>query len=208
MLFAAASAGAALVAAVAVARHDGGAGDTPGVLRSVLVARAELAAGQSIESGDVEVRRFPASFVPVPVLGNPSEAVGERPAVTIPAGAYLLPTQLGPRKRSGEGGVRRFPGGGTPVEIGVAGAGALKHSGVGGGTVDVLVTRDSPRGLGGRTVVAVRAAILLTLEAAGGDASEWTATLSVPRADALRLVEADSYAREIRLIATGSPAAT
>lgn len=202
LLFAAASVGAALIAASAVAKHGRTQSfDTEG-LRPVLVARLALSPGARIKPRDLEVRRFPAAYVPATVLTSTAQAVGERVAAEVPAGAYLLPALLGPERSS----LRPRPriagdAGLTPVEIGVAGAGALRRSGASGGHVDVLVTRDSPRGLGGHTRVAVKGAGLLTLAASDDEAGEWTATLAVGRQEALRLIEAESYAREIRLIA-------
>lgn len=202
LLFAAASVAAALIAAMAVAKQGRSGSLEAGGLRPVLVARTALAAGARIEPADLEVRRFPGAYLPAGVLTAPAQAAGERLIAAVPAGAYLLPANLGaadPRRRTlaPRLGSTRM----TPVEIGVAGAGALRRSSLRGGRVDVLVTRDSPRGLGGHTRVAVERAGLLALERDGGEPGEWTATLAVPREAALRLIEAESYAREIRLIA-------
>jgi Flp pilus assembly protein CpaB len=198
LLFAASSVGAALIAASVVARHETRGLEGDG-LRPVLVARLALAPGSPIGVGDVEVRQFPAGFVPDNVLTSPEQAMGERTVAEVPPGAYLLPTLIGPDERGRRQRPRVLGANLTPVEIRVVGAGALRRS-AGGGRVDVLVTRDSPRGLGGHTEVAVEGASLLALGRDGSPPGEWTATLAVARDDALRLIEAESYAREVRLI--------
>ena len=63
----------------------------------------------------------------------------------------------------------------------------------------------------GRTYVAVRSVGLLDLRPSGGEAGSddlltnpasesWTATLALTRAQALRLIQAESFARSVRLI--------
>jgi len=77
--------------------------------------------------------------------------------------------------------------------------------------MDVIVTTE-PRGASGsgRTYVAASGVRLLSLRRSPGDASggadplspaaEWIATVALTRPQALKLIEAESYAREIRLI--------
>jgi hypothetical protein len=94
------------------------------------------------------------------------------------------------------------------VEITVTGAGAL---GAATRRVDVVVTTEAgPGGGAGRTYVAARAVDLLDLRPAGGDGAtdtlpgpsldSWTATLALTRGEALRLIQAESFARSLRLI--------
>lgn len=202
LLFAAASIGAALIAASAVARHERSVDPGGSALRPVLIARAPLDPGHRLRAGDIEVRRFPAGFVPPEVAAGPAQVVGEKLAVGLPAGAYLLPGFIDRRRQRDAGATQATPVlRGTPVEVGVVGAEALRRTGAVDGRVDVLVTRDSRRGLGGRTRVAVPAAHLIALDPDRGEPGESRATLAVRRAHALRLIEAESYAREIRLIA-------
>lgn len=80
-----------------------------------------------------------------------------------------------------------------------------------GTRVDVVITTEpGPGGGSGRTYVAAKDVKLLSLthsgEAAassyspsGGD--EWTATLGLTKAQALRLIQAENFARGVRLIA-------
>jgi|GEM_PF-329631 len=184
-----------------------------GPLRAVVVARAELAPRRRLSAAEAErllaVRRVPASFVPPGTLSAPAEAAGRVPVAPIPPGAYVLAAQL----RSGRAGARprRRAGlapGREPVELQVAGASALAAGGRDpvGSRVDVVVTSEPGPGGRGHTAIAARGAVLLALASApgGGEAlpgpAAMTATLAVRRGEALRLIEAENFAREVRLI--------
>jgi Flp pilus assembly protein CpaB len=199
---------AALMAAAAAATVADGYGERVvagyGELRPVLVAATDLRAGEEIDpraaTEKLEVRRVPVRFVPPGALAAPTEAVGLTPDAPVPAGSYLLAAQLrSPRSAPGAivGGGRR------PVEIVVNGAGALSALGVQpvGSKVDVVVTTE-PEGSGsGRTYVAAPAVPLLGLGPGGeGGAGEATATLGLTRAQALRLIAAQSFARRVTVI--------
>jgi pilus assembly protein CpaB len=188
-----------------------------GPLRPVLVARATLAAHHVITSGlaraALEVRRVPTRFVPAGALASAAQALGRAPAAPIPAGAYLLAPQLRvpgsdrPSQRISPVGPGR-----EPVEIAVSGGGALATGGAdpAGERVDVIVTTE-PAGASatGRTYVAAAGVRLVELRQGAGSAvdagatasgASWIATLALSRAQALKLIEAESFAREIRLI--------
>jgi Flp pilus assembly protein CpaB len=180
-----------------------------GPLRPVVIVNAELQAGKPIgpaEIGALEVRRVPARFVPPGALASPHDAVGLAPAATLPAGSYLLASQLRPpRRRASTPGLA---GGRRPVEIAVSGADALLAMGSPppGGKVDVVVTSE-PSGSGqGRTYVAAAGVPLLALAPSpdgptpGGLSA---ATLAVTRRQALRLIAAESFARELTLLPRG-----
>jgi Flp pilus assembly protein CpaB len=203
---------AALFAAAAAATIANGYGDSVargyGELRPVLVAADDLEAGKAIgpvvAAEKLEVRRVPLRFAPPDVLADPAEAVGLVPAVTVPSGSYLSAAQLRPpRQAPGP----RLGQGRRPVEIAVSGAGALSAFGVQpvGSRVDVVVTSE-PSGAGaGRTYVAAPAVPLLGLgpsaEGPGGETA--TATLGLTRAQALRLIAAESFARRVTVIPRG-----
>ncbi len=200
-----AAAGLAAVAAAAIAD---GYGDSVargyGALRPVVVASSDLRAGERIApkvvADGLEVRQVPVRFVPPAALVDPREAIGLVPAVPVPAGSYLA-TQLRPpharRVASGLSPARR------PVEIAVAGAGALSAFGGQpvGSRVDVVVTTE-PSGSGdGRTYVAATAVPLLALGAAvEGDPGQADVTLGLTRGQALRLLAAESFARRVTVI--------
>ncbi len=190
-----------------------------GPLRPVVVASRTLPAhrplGPEAVRSALELRRVPARFVPPGALAAPEQALGQAPAAPIPAGAYVLAPQLRP---PGSQAAPRDPSrvgpGRHPVEIAVAAAGALA-TGTGdpvGDRVDVIVTTE-PRGASatGRTYVAAAGVRLLDLHQSSGSAEAvgsgsalsaggWTATLALTRDQALKLIEAESFAREIRLI--------
>jgi Flp pilus assembly protein CpaB len=190
-----------------------------GPLRSVVVATARIPAHNAIPAKDVDrllaTRRVPARFAPPGVLSAPGQAAGRAPAAAIPAGSYVIAAQL----RAPGGGRRRPPEdaragpGRKPVEITVTGAEALAAVGLdpAGTRVDVIVTTEpGPGGGSGRTYVAAENVMLLGLshsgEAAAGDyapadGDQWRATLALRRPQALRLIQAESFARGIRLIA-------
>lgn len=181
-----------------------------GPLRPVVVLGAELQAGRAVGPKEIaaalEVRRVPARFVPPGALAAPGDALGLAPIATLPAGSYLLATQLRPpqRRRSspGLGGDRR------PVEIAVSGATALLAAGPApvGRRVDVVVTTE-PSGPGpGRTYVAAAEVPLIALGPGvdgPGPGGLSAATLALTRPQALRLIAAESFARKLTLIPEG-----
>ena len=207
------SAGAcALLAAVIVSRYGDGVAAQLGELRPVVVATTELRAGRAIRPRDaaeaLELRRIPARSVASDALMAPEEAIGQVPAAPIPAGSYIVASQLQVSPPEPERGPD-LGRGRSAVDIAVAGGGALLAAGgrVEGSKVDAVVT--SERGVSGRgeTVVAAEGVELLALvDGAGGSAEglpgppQWTATLALSRDEALRLIQAESFARQIRLL--------
>lgn len=180
-----------------------------GALRPVVVAGADLAAGEAIEprqAAELELRRVPARFVPPGALVSPAEAIGLAPAAAIPAGSYLLASQLRP-PRADPAAALGLGHGRHPVEIAVSGAEALLVAGAQpvGERVDVVVTTE-PSGSGaGRTYVAAAAVPLLGLEPGAEGVAEGiaSATLGLTRSQALKLIAAGSFARQVTLLARG-----
>lgn len=203
---------AALLAAVGAAAIADGYSDRVvqeyGQLRPVLVAAADLPAKKEIDpqvaAEKLEVRRVPVRFAPPGALAAAREAVGMVPAVSVPAGSYLVAGQLRsaylPRSGPSLGRGRR------PVEIVVSGAGALSALGVQpvGSRVDVVVTTEPDDSGSGRTYVAAPAVPLLGLGPGGeGGAGEATVTLGLTRPQALRLIAAQSFARRVTVLPRG-----
>jgi Flp pilus assembly protein CpaB len=175
----------------------------------VVVASEPLEGGTVLSPGalreGVTERRVPEGFVPPDALGTIQEAVGRKLAVALPAGSYLTASALkSPRPR---GDLVGPPKGTTPVEIAVTGAGALAASRTDPGEgVDVVVSGDSAPGpSAGRTYVAASGVPLLGLEEAeaetGLETNRWVATLALTRAEALRLIRAETTGAQIRLLA-------
>ena len=185
-----------------------------GPLRPVVVTRATLPARQALRPGQasrlLEVRRIPARFAPPGAVTSPEQAIGRAPAAAIPAGAYLLASQLRIRGARDRREPPRLGSGRQPVEIAVSGAEALAATGGDprGSRVDVIVTTEpGPGGGSGRTYVAAEGVELLALgQSDPGDAlpgpgtAAWTATLALTRPQALRLIQAENFARQVRLI--------
>jgi Flp pilus assembly protein CpaB len=203
---------AALLAAAAAAAIADGYGARVahgyGELRPVVVAGASLDPGEPIDPGRavdaLELRRVPVRFVPPGALDDPAAAIGLVPRVPIPAGSYLLATQLRP-PRTGAAAALGLGRGRHPVEISVSGAEALLVAGAQpvGRRVDVVVTSE-PAGSGpGRTYVAAAAVPLLALGPGSEGATEGVvaATLGLTRRQALCLIAAESFARKLTLLA-------
>jgi Flp pilus assembly protein CpaB len=199
---------AAIAAATAAGLADSyraGAVGGYGALRPVAVAGVALKAGRALAPADaareLELRRVPSRFVPVGALHDPSEAIGLAPLAPVPVGSYLLASQLRPPRRGAEApaGLR---GGRRPVQIAVSGGEALEGvGGEAGSKVDVVVTAE-PTGPGpGRVYVAAAGVPLLSL---GPDDPEGDgtlpATLGLTRRQALRLIAAESFARQVTLL--------
>jgi Flp pilus assembly protein CpaB len=202
----------ALAAAAGAAAMADGYGSTVarryGPLRPVVVVSAKLPGGERIDPADaatgLSVRRVPARFVPSGALASPAEALGLVPDASLPAGSYLLAAQLHlPRRRSRAS--RGLSGDRRPVEISVSGAEALLSAGpvAAGARVDVVVTGE-PGPLGrGRTYVAAAGVPLLALRQGvegTGEGGIAAATLGLTREQALRLINADSFARKVTLL--------
>jgi Flp pilus assembly protein CpaB len=188
-----------------------------GPLRPVVVTRATIPARRPLRPADarrlLEVRRVPQRFAPGGALSAPEQAVGRAPVGSIPPGAYLLSAQL---RAPGGHRHRRRPepplrGGRSPVQISVTGASALAVGGrdPAGARVDVIVTTEpGPGGGRGRTYVAAENVELLALTQSGDTATELpgpgveasTATVALTRSESLRLIQAENFARQVRLL--------
>jgi Flp pilus assembly protein CpaB len=204
------AAGLAAAAAAAIADSYGtSVARGYGRLRPALVAAATLEPGRPIApevaAESLEVRRVPVRFLPPGALADPAEALGLSPVGLVPAGSYLLASQLRPPRGRRPGTV--LERGRRPVEIAVSGSGALLGGGAGEGSrVDVVVTTE-PSGSGtGRAYVAATSVPLLAL-GPSAEASEpggsVEATLGLTRAQALRLIAAQSFARQVTILPGG-----
>jgi pilus assembly protein CpaB len=179
-----------------------------GELRPVVVAAADLRAGETIgpalAASDLEIRQVPARFVPPGALSDPGDAVGLVAAAVIPARAYVLASQLRVPRLAGPPGAELGQGR-RPVEIAVSGAGALLVAGADpvGSRVDVVVTTEPTGSAAGGTYVAAAAVPVLALGPGAegpGPGNGATATLGLTRAQALRLIAAESFARRLTVL--------
>ncbi|MGH2993326.1 MAG: SAF domain-containing protein [Solirubrobacterales bacterium] len=209
---------AAICAAVAATIADGYGANVAnqfGELRPVVVSGGELRPGAPLGPGDLrglEVRRVPARFAPPDALASPEEAVGREPAAPVPPGSYLLASQLRAPRSKERAGRPPLERGRRPVEIAVTGAQALGAVGDSpeGSSVDVVVTTEPGPGAKGRTYVAAEGVELLALREGGGGlgadesglgaGGDWSATLALTRAQSLELIQAENFARQVRLL--------
>lgn len=199
---------AAAGAAAMVDRYGSRAVRGYGPLRPVVVVAGGLAEGRRLGPGEIAsalaVRRVPVRFAPPGALAAPAEALGLVTRTPLPAGSYLLGTQLGVG-RGKKADSPRLAGGRRPVEIAVSGADAVLAAGrgPGGSRVDVVVTSE-PTGAGaGRTYVAAARVPLLALRPGPegvGPGTSSAATLGLTKRQALRLIAAESYARKVTLL--------
>ncbi len=205
LLFLVAALVCAILAAAVAGRYRSRVEARYGPLRPVVVASAELPAGQPIgverAGAALTVRRVPASFVPPGALVRTADALGRAPGATIPAGSYVLGAQLAvPRPDA-----PHAPGVGQglrPVEVTVAGGEALTvgEGAPEGRRVDVVVSRQAGLGRSAQARIAATGVKLLALRSPSGPGEGWSATLAVTEQQALALIAAQSAEREIRLL--------
>lgn len=196
-----AAAGAGLLAITLVGGYSSSVADSYGELRRAVVLTRSLVPGQLISpgvaEGSFEIRQVPARFLPAASIADPTQAIGLETIAPIPAGSYLTGPALRPPgsdrpKRPAVGRGRHA------VELSVAGAGAL----TGSGRVDVLVTTDDDRG-GGRTLMAARKVPLISIGRSGQSdfgPGLTEVTLGLTREQAIRLVDAQTFARRITVL--------
>ena len=97
--FGVAALGAAAISAALADGYGDRVASGYGELRPVVVAGTALAAGERIDPervDELEVRRVPARFVPPGALATPPQALGLVARAPVPAGSYLLASELRP----------------------------------------------------------------------------------------------------------------
>ncbi len=205
----------ALVAAALAAAIADGYGSSVvrgyGALRPVVVAAAGLPRAKPIGPAQVstglEVRRVPERFVPPGALAAPEEALGLVPAVALPAGSYLLASQLQPprRKRGGALGLGARPSPGRDLGQRRRRA-ARRRPGCGGGEGRRGGDHRTERPRPGRTYVAAAGVPLIGLgpgDDGPGPGGLAAATLGLTKSQALALIAAESFARQVTLLPVG-----
>lgn len=197
---------AGIVAAGMVGRDEGSGGvERYGPLVPVVVTEAGLRGSRPITAAlarrSLRVIRVPGRFLPRGAIRDPRRAIGLEPRADLPAGIYLSAGLLRPPGADDARAARRRPGPGrTAVEIAVSGISALRY-GPGARRVDVVVTSDAGPAGRGRAWLAARDVPLLGLSPdPRGRFGGSTALLGLTRAEALRLIRAETYARGIRLL--------
>ncbi|MCB0831637.1 MAG: hypothetical protein KDB54_10985 [Solirubrobacterales bacterium] len=196
-----AAGGAGILAVTLIGGYSSSVAESYGRLQPVVILTRGLAPGKAISprvaAASFEIRKVPERFVPAAALSDPAPAVGMEVIGVLPAGSYLTgPVLRVPESDRPE--APRLGQGRHAVEISVSGAGAL----AGSGKVDVLVTTDDDRG-GGRTLVAARRVPLISVgqdgrSEVGPGLTE--VTLGLTRSQAIRLVDAQTFARRITIL--------
>jgi pilus assembly protein CpaB len=166
----------------------------------VVVAGRALAAGRTLQAGDLAVRQVPARYAPGGAIERPADVVGLKLSNPLPAGADLTPGAIdrgddvppGAPVRAGE----------RVVDVVATGSAAAIQP---GSHVDVLVTRDAGAAGGGRTRLALEDVEVLSARAVAADSGapatpRVAASLRVTLRQAVYLAAAQSFAREVRLL--------
>lgn len=189
------------LAASNVSRREAALARQLAPLVGVVVARADLDAGEALRARQLAVRRVPERYAPADAIGEPAALEGSRLAVAVASGGYVTAgmlagpeaTAVGPAVRHGE----------RALEILAAGAAELVTPGA---RVDVLVTRDGAAGEGATELALQDVEVLDARPAPEAAASEGivgprvAATLRVSLRQAVYLAAAQAFARDVRLL--------
>ena len=193
------------LAATDVARREQAVARELGPTVPVLVARQDLSAGTVLGPGRIAVRRVPARYAPQGRYGRVSDVAGLRTALAVPQGTDIVPALVasaagpGPALRPGE----------RAVDLVATGSPALVRP---GGRVDVAITQEGSGDRPGRTALTLTGAEVLASRAAPDAADDSgvprvVVSLRVTLRQALVLAEAQSFARDIRVLPRAAPGA-
>ena len=130
-----------------------------------LVARVDIPAGKRVKAPMLALRQVPLRFAPPDGLSGPEQAVGQRVATPVVAGAYLTQATIAAGGADGED-TPPLARGQRSIEVAVAGGEALADAPP-GTRVDVLVTIESRSG-SGRTFLALQDVELLGVRPPSG----------------------------------------
>ena len=191
------------LSATHMARREAALHAQLGPVTDVVVARRDLQAGRTLELSDLGARRLPARYAPPGEPAFAAALAGQELAVPVAKGAPVTSDLLARPPTTPEAAIAR---GQRAVDVVATGS---PQAVVAGARVDVLVTterRDSSRGA---TRIALEDVEVLAARSATGEADAETrdtgarvsATLRVSAAQAVYLAAAQSFARDVRLLA-------
>ena len=189
------------LAASDVAQREAALRERLGPAVPVVVARQAIPAGAELTRERLGVRRVPARYAPAGAAAGTEPLLGARVAVPVAAGGVIAPELLRAEAAPRTGPVRR---GERVADLTAAGSPQLVQP---GGRVDVLVTREGPRDTGGATELALEDVEVLSAAPAGEEGSaehpgpRVATALRVTVRQAVYLAAAQSFAREVRLLA-------
>ncbi|MBE2314678.1 hypothetical protein DVA67_001735 [Solirubrobacter sp. CPCC 204708] len=175
------------LAATHMSRREAALREQLGPTVEVVVARRDLPAGRTVQLADLGVRNVPARYAPA---GEPVFAAGlagQKLAVPVPRGGAVTAELI--ERAPPESPVER---GERAVEIVATG------SVVAGTRVDVVVSTEKETRLALQDVEVLAAKPAPPKQEGGGPRT--SATLRVPVTDAVYLVAAGSYARDVQLL--------
>jgi pilus assembly protein CpaB len=190
------------LAAGSVGRREAALQRALGPRVPVLVTRAPVPAGAPLASARPVLRMLPRRFAPPDPVAGADALEGARAAVALPAGSYVTEAAL----RAAPLATQAPIGAGERVaEVVAQGDPAAV---VPGARVDVVVTREASGDQPGGTTLALEDVEVLAARAvqapSGQDASDGAhvlASLRVSVRQAVYLAAAQSFARELRLLA-------
>jgi pilus assembly protein CpaB len=177
------------LSAAHMARRESALREQLGPVTEVVVARRDLPAGRLLKLTDLGVRSLPSRYAPPGEPAFATALAGSRLAVPVIAGGVVSPELLERRRLTPEAAVRR---GERAVEVIASG------SVTAGARVDVFVTTEK------RTRLVLEDVEVLAARAAApeeGKGPRVVATLRVKVAEAVYVVAAQSFARDVRLLA-------
>jgi pilus assembly protein CpaB len=187
------------LAASNVSRRESALRAQLGPLTQIVVARRALAAGHLLTLGDLGVRVVPARYAPAGSGGFASALAGHRLAVPVVAGGAVTDALLVQRAPAPTDAIRR---GQRAVDVVATGSPLAV---VTGARVDVVVTTERRDGAAGAARLALQDVEVLAARAAAADQTKAgprvVATLRVSAAQAVYLTAAQSFARDVRLLA-------
>jgi pilus assembly protein CpaB len=185
------------LAAANVSRREAALRAQLGPLTQIVVARRALAAGHELRLDDLGVRAVPARYAPAGSAGFASALAGRRLAVPVPAGGTVTAALLVRRAPPPAAAVGR---GQRAVDVVATGS---PQAVVAGARVDVVVTTERGDGAPGAARLALQDVEVLAAHAVadGKSAPRVVATLRVSAAQAVYLTAAQSFARDVRLLA-------
>jgi pilus assembly protein CpaB len=156
----------------------------------VVVARSDLKAGQVLELSDLGLRALPARYAPGGPPAFPGAQAGHRLAVPVLAGSQVTPELLQREPQTPASLIKR---GERAVDVVASGSVAA------GARVDVMATTEKAT-----RVLMQDVEVLAAKPAAAGKEDSGPrvlATLRVSAREAIYLVAAQSFARDVRLLA-------
>jgi pilus assembly protein CpaB len=184
------------LAASNVSRRESALRAQLGPLTQIVVARRALTAGHLLALGDLGVRIVPARYAPAGSDGFASALAGHRLAVPVASGGAVTDALLVQRAPSPTDAVRR---GQRAVDVVATGS---PQAVVAGARVDVVITSERHDDAAGTARLALEDVEVLAARAAEAKAGlRVVATLRVSAAQAVYLTAAESFARDVRLLA-------